>query len=31
MHKIGIIVDVQENIFKTWVDEKIFILELTPS
>ena len=31
MHKIGIVVDVLENVFKTWVDEKIFILELTPS
>ena len=28
MEKISIVVDVQGNIFKTWVDKKIFILEV---
>ena len=31
MQQISILVDVQGKIFKTWVDEKIFILEVTPS
>ena len=31
MQNISIVVDVQGKIFKTWVDEKIFILEVTPS
>ena len=31
MQKISIVVDVQGKIFKTCVDEKIFILEVTPS
>ena len=29
--KKSILVDVQGKIFRTWVDEKIFILEVTPS
>ena len=31
MQKVSIVVDFQEKIFKTWGDEKIFILEVTPS
>ena len=31
MQKISIVVDVQGKIFKTCVDENIFILEVTPS
>ena len=31
MQKISIVVDVQEKIFKTCVDEIIFILEVSPS
>ena len=31
MEKISIVVDVQGKIFKTGVDKKIFILEVTPS
>ena len=31
MQKISIVVDVQGKIFETWVDEKLFILEVTPS
>ena len=31
MQKVSIVVDVQQKIFKTWADEKIFILEVTPS
>ena len=31
MQKISIVVDVQGKIFKTYVDEKTFILEVTPS
>ena len=31
MQKISIVVDVREKIFKTCGDEKILILEVTPS
>ena len=31
MQKISIVLDVQGKIFKTWVDKKIFILEVTSS
>ena len=31
MQKISVVVDVQGKIFKTCVDEKLFILEVTPS
>ena len=31
MQKIIIVVEVEEKIFKTWVDKKIFILEVIPS
>ena len=31
MEKVSIVVDVQEKIFKTWGEEKIFILEVTLS
>ena len=31
MQKISIVVDVQGKIFKTYVDEEILILEVTPS
>ena len=31
MQKISIVVDVHGKIFKTCVDEEIFILEMTPS
>ena len=31
MQKISIGVDVEGKIFKTWLDEKIFILEVTLS
>ena len=31
MQKISIAVDVQGKIFKTFLDEKIYILEVTPS
>ena len=31
MQKITIVLDVQGKIFKTWVDDKEFILEVTPS
>ena len=31
MQKMSIVVDVQGKIFETWVDEKLFILEVTPS
>ena len=31
MQKVSVVVDVQEKIFKIWADEKIFILEVTPS
>ena len=30
MQKISIVADFQGKIFKTWVHEKIFILEVTP-
>ena len=31
MQKISIVLDVQGKIFKTLLDEKFFILKLTPS
>ena len=31
MQKISVVVDVQGKIFKTCVDEKLFILEVTQS
>ena len=31
MQKMSMVVDVWEKIFKTWLDEKNFILEVTPS
>ena len=31
MQKTIIVLDVQGKIFKTWVEEKEFILEVTPS
>ena len=31
MQKISIVLDVQGKVFKTSVDEKLFILKVTPS
>ena len=31
MQKMSIVDDVQEKVFKTCVDEKFYILEVTPS